>query len=212
MAKVKAPLFSFGASGKIADALVYFPWKGLNVVRSWVKPSNPRSTDQVTIRGYMTACVAAIHTAMGLAADPLDEDDKNAMAALASTFSTPRTWFNQMVKLWIDCERLSDIPIVYSNGTCVDPDKTDALLSLILNEETASQLAAGKFFYGTSKTALINSIAGVVVAGTSVSLTDAAGIADLVAGTKYYWQFRPDAADPCEGADSGIYDFVAETV
>ncbi len=209
MAKVKAPLFSFGASGKIADALVYFPWKGLNVVRSWVKPSNPKSTDQVTQRGYVTACVAAIHTAQGLAADALDEDDKNAYAALASTFATPRTWFNAIVKLWIDCKRLSDVPIVYSNGQCSDKDATDALLDLVINEETGAQLAAGKFFYGTSKTALINSIAGVVDPGVDVDLTDAAGISGLVVGTKYYWQFRPDAADPCEGADSGIYDFVA---
>ena len=209
MAKLKAPLFSFGASGKLADALVYFPWKGLNVVRSWVKPSNPKSTDQVTQRGCLTAAVAAIHAAQGLAADALDEDDRNAYAALASTFSTPRTWFNTLVKLWIDCERKSDVPIVYSNGQCSDLDHTDALLDIVINEKTGSQLAAGKFYYGTSKTALINSIAGVVDAGVDVSLTDAAGIPDLTAGVKYYWQFRPDAADPCEGADSGIYDFVA---
>jgi len=209
MAKVKAPLFSFGASGKLADALVYFPWKGLNCVRSWVKPSNPKSTDQVTQRGYLAACVTAIHAALGLAANPLDEDDKNAYAALASLFATPRTWFNTIVKLWIDCERLSDIPIIYSDGACTDPDPTDALLTIYINEETGSELAAGKFYYGTSKTALINSIAGVITPGTSITLTDASGISGLVNGTKYYWQFRPDAADPCEGADSGIYDFVA---
>lgn len=46
MAKVTGPLFSISASGKIADAMVYFGWKGINVVRSWVKPANPESGDQ----------------------------------------------------------------------------------------------------------------------------------------------------------------------
>lgn len=46
MAKVTAPLFSLGASGKIGDAIVYFTWKGRNVVRQWLVPSNPQATDQ----------------------------------------------------------------------------------------------------------------------------------------------------------------------
>ncbi|KKM06256.1 hypothetical protein LCGC14_1745880, partial [marine sediment metagenome] len=53
MAKLKGPLFSLGASGQIAKALVYFPWKGLNLVREHVVPSNPNTTGQVTQRGYM---------------------------------------------------------------------------------------------------------------------------------------------------------------
>ena len=46
MAKVTGPLFSIDASGKIADALVYFPWKGRKVVRQWLKPTNPRDVNQ----------------------------------------------------------------------------------------------------------------------------------------------------------------------
>jgi hypothetical protein len=46
MAKVEGPLFSMSASGKIGDAMVFFGWKGLNVVRSYVIPSNPQSSDQ----------------------------------------------------------------------------------------------------------------------------------------------------------------------
>jgi hypothetical protein len=50
MAKVTGPLFSISASGKIADAMVHFPWKGLNVVRAWVKPVNRESFDQGDVR------------------------------------------------------------------------------------------------------------------------------------------------------------------
>lgn len=46
MAKVTGPLFSISASGKIADAMVYFGWKGINVVRGFVIPSNPMSSGQ----------------------------------------------------------------------------------------------------------------------------------------------------------------------
>ena len=46
MAKVTGPLMSMSASGKIADAIVFFGWKGTNVVRQWLKPSNPKSSSQ----------------------------------------------------------------------------------------------------------------------------------------------------------------------
>jgi hypothetical protein len=50
MAKVTGPLFSIEARGKIADAMVHFPWKGLNVVRGWVMPANKKSADQGDVR------------------------------------------------------------------------------------------------------------------------------------------------------------------
>jgi hypothetical protein len=46
MAKVTGPLFSMGASGKIGNAMVFFTWKGFNVVREWLKPANPQSAGQ----------------------------------------------------------------------------------------------------------------------------------------------------------------------
>lgn len=46
MAKVTGPLFSMSASGKIADSAVFFGWKGRNVVRQWLIPTNPKSSDQ----------------------------------------------------------------------------------------------------------------------------------------------------------------------
>lgn len=46
MAKVTGPLMSISASGKIADSLVFFGWKGVQTVRGWVTPSNPQSTGQ----------------------------------------------------------------------------------------------------------------------------------------------------------------------
>lgn len=46
MAKVTGPLQSWTASGKIADSMVFFGWKGINVVRQWLIPTNKKSAGQ----------------------------------------------------------------------------------------------------------------------------------------------------------------------
>lgn len=56
MAKVDGPLLSLEARGKIADAIVFFPWKGRHVVRQWLIPTNKKST----LQGYVRAAVVAI--------------------------------------------------------------------------------------------------------------------------------------------------------
>lgn len=209
MAKVNAPLFSFNASGQLAKSLVYFGWKGLDAVRSYVIPANPKTAAQVTQRGYFTAAVAAIHAALALAANPLDADDQAAYAALASTRATPRTWFNEIVKLWADVEVAGDTPVIYCDGTISDATPATFDCVLQIEEETGSTLASGKFFFGTSKTALIHSHTATVTAGDSVALVNQDLSAFLTAGVKYYMQFRPDGGDGCEGAVSGIYNFTA---
>ena len=50
MAKVYMPLLSAQASGKLAKSMVHFYWKGLNVVRQWVIPTNPRDVNQRIVR------------------------------------------------------------------------------------------------------------------------------------------------------------------
>lgn len=50
MAKVTAPLLSFGAGGQIANTQVYANWKGRPYVRRYVVPSNPQTTAQTSTR------------------------------------------------------------------------------------------------------------------------------------------------------------------
>lgn len=209
MAKLSAPLFSFRASGKLANALVYFGWKGLNVVRSYVIPANPKTAAQTTHRGYLAAAVAKIHSCLGLAADPLDQADMTAYSLLGSCHPSPRTWFNEIVKIWLDCKVLADVPIIYCNGTISDPTNDAFDCEIEIEEETGSQLAAGKFYFGTSKTSMVHSNVGAITAGDCVALVAVDLSAFITAGVKYFMQFRPDVADPCEGANSGIYTFVA---
>jgi hypothetical protein len=53
MAKVFGPLHSDSASGKIADSMVHFGWRGLNIVRQYVIPKNKMSAKQGNNRTYV---------------------------------------------------------------------------------------------------------------------------------------------------------------
>lgn len=209
MAKLKAPLMSLGATQQLGKALVFFPWKGLNVVREYVVPSNPKTALQTTQRGYVTAGVAMVHTAQADATEPLISADQIAYSALAAAKGKIMTWFNQAVKLWVDVKVAGNTPIIYASGTITDPDRTSLDMNIHIHEEVALTLVAGTFYFGSSKTNLIHAHAGWVNPAGVVGLTNEDISAWATAGVKYYVQFRPDVADPCEGADSGIYYFVA---
>jgi len=75
---------------------------------------------------------------------------------------------------------------------------TWAMLSL--SASRPGRLGTAKLFYGTSKTALINS-----VAATGTPPNYLAKIDPSVIGTKYFMQLRIDAGQAGEGAKSGIY-------
>jgi len=93
MAKVDGPLFSLGARGKIGDAIVFFPWKGLHVVRQWLIPANPKSADQGTMRlilGALGRACSPINTTSDFAADVRLYADEGA------------TWVSAIIKYMID--------------------------------------------------------------------------------------------------------------
>lgn len=209
MAKLKAPLFSFGASGKLAGSLVFMTWKGLNTVREYVIPSNPKSDDQITQRAYMKVIVPAIHTAQALAAEPLNTTDYAAYSALAAKLGKVMTWFNMVCKLAFDGMRIDDGYTIMRNGIAEKTDHDDFRPKIYFTDNGVTQIANGKFFLGTSRTNLLKQKVATIAVGAGASLGAATSFQDLVVGTKYFWQFRPDDDDPCEGADSGIYSAVA---
>ncbi len=209
MAKLKAPLLSLGATGQLAKTLVFFPWKGINVVREYVIPAYSDTPLQVVQRDYVKDAVAKIHDAMARETFSLGSVDQVALSALASAKGKIMTWFNQAVKLWVDVKVAEASPIIYSGFTLVDADVTAFHIRIFLNEETSKDLNAGKFYFGTSKTNLIHSYAGELDDGVSMGIDTVDLSAILTAGKKYFVQFRPDGVDPCVGADSGIYYFVA---
>lgn len=55
MAKVRAPLLSFGASGTIAKTQTYADWRGVPYARQRVDPANPRTVGQTLTRDVFSA-------------------------------------------------------------------------------------------------------------------------------------------------------------
>jgi hypothetical protein len=89
MAKVTGPLYSMTASGKIADAMVFFGWKGINVVRQWLIPTNKKTEDQGDARQILGGLGRA---AIAAKADSLYRVDATA------NISGTNTWVSQFVK------------------------------------------------------------------------------------------------------------------
>lgn len=207
MAKLKGPLFSLRASGALGKALVYFGWKGLNVVRTWVMPSNPQTAAQVTQRSYVTDAADLIHTAMADATNPLVEVDMMAYSRWANNEKTPRTWWNQACKNIIDTLVAGNGSAVWADMTVTDDDRTAVDIILYHYEGTVAALAAATFFMGHSPTRLIHQQAATIVAGVSTRIAIVDLSAWMTAGVPVYFQVRADAADPCEDAISGIYVF-----
>jgi len=201
MAKLKAPLMSLGASGAIGKSLVFFGWKGLDVVREYVVPSNPKTDPQITQRGYMTNAIDAIHDAQAHAVSPLVEVDKSAYALYGSTFPTPRTWFNQIVMRYLLAKVNGEDPDLFILASFTDP-ATEEITIILTNHYQADK--AGYMYCGTSKTAMFTKVAADGVGGGHTGV-----FTGLTKGVKYYFQFRPTkVSDDKYVARSGIYTHV----
>ena len=201
MAKLKAPLLSLGASGAIGKAIVYFNWKGLDVAREYVIPSNPKSASQVTQRGYLHSAVDQIHAAMSAAANPLISIDKSAYSLWASALGITMTWFNTAIKELVDKYRIVIYGAVFRGATLVHVSG-QVTITLYSDEIILGHITAGNFKYGTSKTALLSTSAAVIDLATNKA---SKAIAGLTNGTQYFFQFVATADPTSLNTKSGIY-------
>ena len=125
-----------------------------------------------------------------------------AYALWASVVKAATTWFNQAVKNWLDIARLVKVPAVYRGGH-TGPGVDNLQLTIYSDRiDAAGNITAGTFFYGTSKTALINSKAAAIDHATNKASVN---IDTLTTGVKYFWQFVATAPSDAVGVKSGIY-------
>lgn len=192
MAKVNAPLFSFGARGKLGDALVYFPWKGLDVVRTYVVPANPNSAAQQTHRARMTASVSDWHT-IGITTL-----DATAWDRHAATLPRAMSGFNSFTKDHINLQVGGDTPEMGFAATVVDDG--DDTFTMTIDEAGAGVSVNLK--WGTSPTALINT-----EVATEAANTWTADPADNVSGQTIFGRFEISDGGGIIGY-SGIYRLV----
>lgn len=190
MAKVNAPLFSFNASGQLGKSLVYFPWKGIDAVRSYVEPANPNTGAQQTQRGYLTNAVSDWHT-IGLIAI-----DETAWNRYALTLPDPMSGFNAFCRDHINIQVAGLTPDMGFAGTVADDG--DGTFTMTINEDGAAVTV--DLLWGTSVTALINTepCTEVVNVWTGDPATN-------VAGQRIYGRFRIENVTPATIGWSGIY-------
>ena len=190
MAKVTAPLFGLGARGALGKVLVYFPWKGINCVREYVKPSNPQSALQNTQRGLMGDAVTQFHSSDFNAAD------MTAWAAFAATLAKTMSGFNAMCKTFIDEAIL---------GNTWEPIDTVVVSAIgvagfTVNVHKVSGGNTPDLKYGTRPTYL----------GTTLAMDDQTGddweevIGGLASGVDYYFTIECGASGTDYGR-VGIY-------
>lgn len=91
MAKAKLPLLGVQARGQLGKAIVYFPWKGIQCVRTHVYPAQPRTGPQLAVRADFTNHIDAWHAVTNLAAD------KVAWNLFASVSKRAASGFNEFV-------------------------------------------------------------------------------------------------------------------
>lgn len=194
MAKPKAPLFGFGASGQLGKAIVYGSWKGIDVAREYVIPANPQSSSQQTQRGKMTSAVAEWHDTTNV----LSATDKLAWNRLAGVQSPPRSGFNEF------CKRLIDASIAY--GAAFEHMFGIANIALTANafkadiDDSAGGALTVTLHVGNSKTFFSASATDAQVGGlTSFTAFDTG----FPAGTTVYYYF--DVPTGATYKRSGLY-------
>lgn len=171
MAKVLAPLFSTKARGQLGKSIVFFPWKSINAVRSYVIPANPNTAAQQAQRTIMTNAVAEWHAA-GYTAK-----DKTAWNKFASTLAGALSGFNAMVRTYIDALVLGETWIRIANAEEANAGATDVDITCDAN-------TAGDYIlhWGTSPTFMPNTDQQTMA--INVVTFD---MHDLVDGVIYYY-------------------------
>jgi hypothetical protein len=107
MAKVEGPLMSIEARGKLADSIVFFPWKGRHVVRQWLKPTQPEST----LQGYARAAVFMIGKAIKKIKAVSKGDAVNSKVYAGFTAIAPdgMNWNAEAARLWLDLMQVGGV-------------------------------------------------------------------------------------------------------
>lgn len=87
MAKTTAPLLSFGASGQIAQTMVYSRWKGRAYSRRYTVPSNPQTAEQSLTRNAFSFLQAVYKFATPALIAPWEEYAKGIVMTGRNAFT-----------------------------------------------------------------------------------------------------------------------------
>lgn len=185
MATLTGPGFSLKASGAVGKTVVFGNWKGIPWLRSYVKPSNPKSAGQTGIR--------AMFSFLSKAWDTIGSDDQASYADLAITrnVSAFNVYMSNNMALWRENNPPSQ------NVAVAKAHTSTTVATLVTTGGTKNVAISGTLTSGTNQWGVIiyrstaeitvpswtNAIAVINTAGGSTfSLVDS----PLAAGTYHY--------------------------
>lgn len=171
MAKVTGPLMSIDARGKLANAIVFMGWRGINTVRQWVKPANPNSAAQQAIRGDFSDAVT-LHKS-------LPADDKAAWSAKAAGLSL--SGYNMFIRKVVNALQASKAWALLSSIAAANTDANSFDV-----EGTSDNAALVHVDVGTSPGVYNQTFDEAAGRGAPGAFTVA--ITGLQATTKYYFR------------------------
>ena len=193
LSKITAGLLSVKVTGKIADKLIFEKWKNKQTVKRYAKPKNPKTSKQQKQRGYMAPVVEAWHK------DGYTPEDKEAWNNYARIIKVNATGYNMFTRFKINAqkdlntwEKLTNCQVsgIFGTGCKVKIDVPGDKIGIL--------------FYGKSKVALFNQVAGVFSSGHNTFT-----IINLKELTRYYFYIQNTS--PGEVARTGIYTFKTTT-
>jgi hypothetical protein len=198
MAKITSPLLSLDASGSVAGAITFSKWKGRNYVRQLVKPSNPSTAKQVSVRsmfGFLAQQWALL--------TPTQQATWAGKAA-ATTVSEFNAYMSTNQNRWRSLLAPGKSNPVPSTGT-VGTVNAQSVVGAIRLATIAVSLTAVNANWGlqvhrsitNNFTPDFTSLVGVLLKVTtgSENFVDS----PLIAGT-YYWRLIPFSIDGATGA------------
>lgn len=187
MAKTTSPLFSMKASGQLGKSLVYMSWKGINDVRTYVIPANPKSAGQQTQRGFFTNAVTAWHT------DGYTALDVAAWNLMALASKMVASGFNMFTKFYVQAKVATHTWTKLTAVVTSAITDTGATVTVQVPSDKT-----GKLYIGTSNTSML-------IPFTGAWLTDhyTFTITGLSPSTKYFFYVKNTSAG--EDARTGIY-------
>ena len=149
MSRVTAPLLSLSASGKFANTMVASTWRGIPVMRHYVRPSNPQTPAQVAQRACMTALVSAYRRYV------TNAEARTAWSRQALLEPSPMAGFNAFVRHSMDPYQTAP-----ANATAVVWTPTagyHATVSMLKYSDGTASTEAGNFelWKGTTPDSLL---------------------------------------------------------
>ncbi len=202
MARVNGPLMSMSASGALAGTIVFSHWKGRPYVRQLVKPANPRSGGQTSMRAMMKF-LSQQWSGLNPAAKATWED-----LADAGVFSP----FNAFTKT--NLKRNRDF-LAASQGYPVDPQgDVDAIdtftatpgvrsVTIVLNTVAVVNTTWAFLLYMSTTTLFTPSFTNLIAVIPADGITEVSFVHSPLEPDTYYYDAKPFHLDASIGALKG---------